>query len=89
MTDPTPLDILLQAMQRKWRAGDLDGAAALARAAAPYLHPRHAAVRPDPGPAAHPKGSPRGPVAPHLLTDAQLHLLLDRCGSGEEGEGSS
>lgn len=40
---PSPLDILLAAMQRKWNEGDADGATALARIAAPYLHPRRAA----------------------------------------------
>lgn len=35
-----PLDVLLQTMRRKWDDGDYDGAASLARIAAPYLHPR-------------------------------------------------
>ncbi len=39
---PSPLDILLAVMRAKWDAGDADGAAELARAAAPYLHPRRA-----------------------------------------------
>jgi hypothetical protein len=86
---PTPLEVLLAAMQRKWEDGDLDGAAALARAAAPYLHPRHAALRLDQPPS--PKGSPRStaPAAPHLLTDAQLDLLLEDNGGEPEGEGDS
>jgi hypothetical protein len=86
-TPPTPLEVLLAAMQRKWEEGDLDGAAALARAAAPYLHPRHAALRVDQPPS--PKGSPRGtaPAAPHLLTDAQLDLLLEDNGSEPDGNG--
>lgn len=37
---PTPLAIILATMRRKYAAGDLDGAIALARIAAPYLHPR-------------------------------------------------
>jgi len=41
------LAILLAAMQRKWDDGDYDGAAALARVAAPYLHPRVLAARPS------------------------------------------
>ncbi len=36
----SPLDVLLKAMRLKWRKGDQDGAAALAKAAAPYIHPR-------------------------------------------------
>lgn len=39
-----PLAILLALMREKWAAGDGDGAAELARAAAPYLHPRRASV---------------------------------------------
>jgi hypothetical protein len=82
----SPLDVLLTAMRRKWQDGDLDAAAALARAAAPYLHPRHAALRLDQPPS--PKGStrPAPPAATHLLTDAQLDLLLDTTGdeSGDE-----
>ena len=35
-----PLEVLLRTMRRKWDAGDYDGAASLARIAAPYLHPR-------------------------------------------------
>jgi hypothetical protein len=37
---PTPLLVLLRVMRDKWLAGDKDGAAELARAAAPYIHPR-------------------------------------------------
>ena len=36
----TPLDVLLQTMRRHWREGRVDAAVALAKAAAPYLHPR-------------------------------------------------
>ncbi len=43
----TPLAILLAVMQRKWNDGDHDGAATLARIAAPYLHPRVLAARPS------------------------------------------
>ena len=50
---PSPLAILLHVMRRKWAEGDHDGAAVLARAAAPYLHARRgntttARNRPDP-----------------------------------------
>lgn len=41
-----PLDVLLQTMQRKWDDGDYDGAASLARIAAPYLHPRQTSRTP-------------------------------------------
>jgi hypothetical protein len=35
---PTPLAIILSTMHRKYAAGDMEGAVALARIAAPYLH---------------------------------------------------
>ena len=37
---PTPLEILLVVMNRRWTAGDEDAAVQLAKAAAPYVHPR-------------------------------------------------
>ena len=37
---PSPLDVLVQTMLRKWDADDWDGAVALAKVAAPYIHPR-------------------------------------------------
>lgn len=44
----TPLHVLLTAMTRRWDAGDEDGAIALAKAAAPYVHPRaQARATPD------------------------------------------
>lgn len=44
----TPLHVLLDAMRRRWAAGDEDGAIALAKAAAPYVHPRaQARATPD------------------------------------------
>jgi len=64
----TPLAVLLRLMREKWQSGDRDGAAALARAAAPYMHPRRANV------ASHPDPLPEA----HRLTDAELarHLAL-------------
>jgi hypothetical protein len=41
-----PLHVLLLVMRRKWDEGDEDGAVALAKIAAPYLHPRVPAARP-------------------------------------------
>jgi hypothetical protein len=38
--NPTPLDVLLEAMMDKYRVGDLDSAANYARLAAPYCHAR-------------------------------------------------
>jgi hypothetical protein len=38
--DLSPLAIILTTMRQRYVLGDLDGAIALARIAAPYLHPR-------------------------------------------------
>ena len=38
--EPTPLDVLEQAMWTKWANQDIDGAVAIARIAMPYRHPR-------------------------------------------------
>ncbi len=46
MSEPTPLHVLLLVMRQKWREGDKDGAVALAKIAAPYLHAKVPAARP-------------------------------------------
>ena len=40
----TPLEVMLGAMREAWERSDKDGAARFARDAAPYVHPRLAAV---------------------------------------------
>ncbi len=40
----TPLEVMLHAMRAKFKEGDLVAAAALAKDAAPYVHPRLAAI---------------------------------------------
>ena len=40
----TPLEVMLHAMRAKFGEGDLVAAAALAKDAAPYVHPRLAAI---------------------------------------------
>jgi hypothetical protein len=40
----TPLEVMLGAMREAWAAGDKDAAANFAKDAAPYVHPRLAAV---------------------------------------------
>ena len=40
----TPLEVMLHAMRAKFGEGDLVAAAALAKHAAPYVHPRLAAI---------------------------------------------
>ena len=48
MEQLTPLQVLLALMQRKWDAGDENGAAALARMAAPCVHSRTVPKRNNP-----------------------------------------
>lgn len=43
MEEVSPLYILLTVMRRRWADEDADGAVALAKVAAPYLHGRAAA----------------------------------------------
>ncbi len=45
MVEASPLHVMLTVMRRKWREGDEDGAVALAKAVAPYVHPKAAAAR--------------------------------------------
>ncbi len=46
MSELTPLGVLLHMMRKKWKDEDYDGAVALAKIAAPYLHGRVPASRP-------------------------------------------
>lgn len=41
-----PLDIFLSLMRSAWAAGDVKEAVAMAKLAAPFMHPRAAASRP-------------------------------------------
>ena len=62
MQVPTPLDILLSTMRRKWSEGDCDGAAAIAKIIAPYVHPRKSPI-----------ATPAPPLIElHRLTDEEL-----------------
>jgi hypothetical protein len=44
LTGKTPLEVMLDAMRFHYEAGDLDKAAAFAKDAAPYVHPRIANI---------------------------------------------
>lgn len=46
MAELSPLYVLLTVMRQRWEAGDLEGAVALAKIAAPYMHGRAALARP-------------------------------------------
>ena len=73
MRNITPLQVLLSVMQQKWKEKDLDGAVALARIAAPYLHAKVPAARA----AAELSG----------VSDDELDRLECDGGTGTEGEG--
>ena len=45
MAELSPLFVLLTVMRQRWVAGDLEGAVALAKVAAPYLHGRAVPMR--------------------------------------------
>ena len=79
---PSPLDILLAVMRAKWAEGDADGAAELARAAAPYLHPRRAPVAAE-------RAAGRAKEAAPALSDAELEreiaALAHRSGAAPIG----
>ena len=64
---PTPLEVLLGVMNRKWADGDEDGAVQLAKAAAPYVHPR---------------ASARGPVDLAGVGDDELERMDGQPGGG-------
>ena len=65
----TPLDVLLHVMRRHWREGRVEDAVALAKAAAPYLHPR--------------AGGQRGGVNLATIGDDALDDLCSRGDAGE------
>ena len=44
LTGLTPLEVMLKAMRLYWEAGNRDKAAAIAKDAAPYMHPRLTSV---------------------------------------------
>ena len=75
MDGATPLHILLSVMRSKWAANDIDGAVALAKVAAPYMHPKV--------PAARPVSDLSG------VSDAALDVIEReiRAGSSGQGEG--
>ena len=72
---PTPLAILLASMHRKWTEGDEEGAVKIARLAAPYLHPRRAAIT----------HSGSLSLEPDHLTDAELTAALTNARTGASG----
>ncbi len=69
----TPLSVLLRVMREKWLSGDHDGAAVLARAAAPYMHSRKTSN-------SHIDTTVK---ELHRLTDAELERLMAAHAGGE------
>ncbi len=73
---PSPLDVLLKTMHRRWQEGKLEEAVALAKAAAPYLHAKAA--------------TGRGMKGLGSLGDAQLdELCAELCERGAGGAGAA
>ncbi len=73
---PSPLDVLLKTMHRRWQEGKLEEAVALAKAAAPYLHAKAAAGR--------------GKIGLGALRDEQLdELCAELCERGGGGADSA
>ena len=68
----TPLEVLLHTMRRHWREGRVDAAVALAKAAAPYLHPR--------------AGGSRSVISLATMEDDELNDLCSRGLAGERAE---
>ncbi len=44
---PSPLELMMTTMHRKWAAGEVDDAVMLAKAIAPYVHAKASSVRPS------------------------------------------
>jgi hypothetical protein len=59
-----PLEVMLDAMRSHYEAGDLDKAAAFAKDAAPYVHPRIANIEVS--------GNPDAPIEIRDMTNAEL-----------------
>jgi hypothetical protein len=73
---PSPLDVLLWTMHRRWQEGKLDEAVSLAKAAAPYLHAKAAVGR--------------GKAGLGALRDEQLdELCAQLCERGVGGAGAT
>lgn len=66
----TPLEVMLKAMRAKVKKSDWDGAASIAKDAAPYMHPKLASVQ-----HAGPGGGPIQTVDLSNLTETELSTL--------------
>lgn len=73
MTEVLPLYVLLEVMRQRWEIEDYDGAVALARIAAPYLHGK--------APLARPGGDLAG------VTDEELERVGRECRDEQSGRG--
>ncbi len=66
----TPLEVMLQAMRQSWEAGNIVLASGFAEKAAPYVHPRLAAVEHS--------GDKENPVAMQILTGVPREKTEDK-----------
>ena len=64
----TPLEVMVGAMRNAWDKGDHEGAARFAKDAAPYVHPRLAAVEHT--------GKDGGPIETHEVSDRDFARWL-------------
>ncbi|HMF19652.1 MAG TPA: hypothetical protein VKE98_20770 [Gemmataceae bacterium] len=68
-----PLQVMLEAMRAHYAAGDLDRAAAFAKDAAPYQHPRKQAITVEGG---------ATPLEVRVLRDRDFYGTADRLSAG-------
>jgi hypothetical protein len=64
LTGETPLEVMMQGMRHYLRVGDLENAIAVAKLAAPYMHPRLTSVAVG--------GTPGSPIETKDVTMAEL-----------------
>ena len=81
LTGRTPLEVMLEAMRCHQEAGNLDRAAAIAKDAAPYMHPRLHAVAGANGVSIPPEDD-----APDLVMMARKIALAFRLAAQEKAE---
>ena len=75
MTEVLPLYVLLEVMRQRWKEENWEGAVALAKVAAPYLHGK--------APLARPGDDLAG------VTDEELERVGWACREGSGGDGES
>jgi hypothetical protein len=91
LTGRTPLEVMLEAMRCHQEAGNLDRAAAIAKDAAPYMHPRLHAVAGADGVSIPPEagGQNLAMIARKIALAFRLAALGEKAGLTEDaGDGA-